>query len=136
MNDIPGDAERLAAIIEALDRITELKGTHIVLVEGIKDVTALESVGVDADFFCVQSGGGPVKASEHVWRCGKQAIIMTDWDRRGGSLAAALRENLSSLGVKYDDMIRSDLSFLCRPFCKDVESIDSVVALLGERGNQ
>lgn len=127
------DRDRLDAILEILGSISSLKGTHIVLVEGLKDISALQTVGVDADFFCVQSGGGPVKAAEFVWNKGMKAVIMTDWDRRGGNLAATLRENLSSLGVEYDDKLRSDLSFLCRPYCKDVESVDSVVGLLRRR---
>ena len=55
---------------------------------------------------------------------------MTDWDRRGGNLAGTLRENLSSLGVGYDDRIRADMAFACRPYSKDVESLDSVMSLL------
>lgn len=133
MNEVMDDRDRLDAILEILGSISSLKGTHIVLVEGLKDISALQTVGVDADFFCVQSGGGPVKAAEFVWNKGMKAVIMTDWDRRGGNLAATLRENLSSLGVAYDDKLRSDLSFLCRPYCKDVESVDSVVGLLRRR---
>lgn len=133
MNEVMDDRDRLDAILEILGSISSLKGTHIVLVEGLKDISALQTVGVDADFFCVQSGGGPMKAAEFVWNKGMKAVIMTDWDRRGGNLAATLRENLSSLGVEYDDKLRSDLSFLCRPYCKDVESVDSVVGLLRRR---
>ena len=55
---------------------------------------------------------------------------MTDWDRRGGSLARSLRENLSALDVRYDDRIRGELAVLCRPYAKDVESVDAVVLLL------
>ena len=112
------DAERLDAIQELLDELSSMSSTHIILVEGLKDVASLRHVGVDGEFFCVQSGGGPVKAAEHVWHSGKQAVIMTDWDRRGGSLARSLRENLQALAV------------LCRPYVKDVESVDAVVLLL------
>lgn len=124
------DQERLDAIREQLDELSSLSGTHIILVEGLKDVASLRHVGVEGEFYCVQSGGGPVKAAEHVWHSGKQAVIMTDWDRRGGSLARMLRENLSALDVRYDDRIRGELAFLCRPYIKDVESIDAVVLLL------
>ena len=75
------DAERLDAIQELLDELSSMSSTHIILVEGLKDVASLRHVGVDGEFFCVQSGGGPVKAAEHVWHSGKQAVIMTDWDR-------------------------------------------------------
>ena len=124
------DAERLEAIQELLDQLSSMSSTHIILVEGLKDVASLRHVGVDGEFFCVQSGGGPVKAAEHVWHSGKQAVIMTDWDRRGGTLAKTLRENLSALDVRYDDRIRAELAVLCRPYVKDVESVDAVVLLL------
>ena len=52
------DAERLEAIEEALDRLRRLSSDHVILVEGSKDVSALEAVGVTGDMFCVQSGGG------------------------------------------------------------------------------
>ncbi len=102
----------------------------MILVEGAKDVSALRNVGVDGEFYTVQVEGGPVKAAEYVWRSGRRAVILTDWDRRGGNLAHALRENLSSLDVGYDDRVRSDLAFLVRMYCKDVESLDSVLSRL------
>lgn len=127
------DAERLEGIEEALERLRELSRDRIILVEGSKDVSALEAVGVSGSMFCVQSGGGPVKAAEHVWRQKRSAVILTDWDGRGANLAGSLAENLDSLGVGWDGSVRRDLSALCRPFCKDVESLDSVVALLKRR---
>ncbi len=129
------DRERLEALLDLIGRMSELSVTHTILVEGSKDVSALRAVGVEGEFFCVQSGGGPVRAAEHVWSSGRQAVIMTDWDRRGGNLAATLRENLSSLGVRYDDGLRSEMARLCRPYAKDVESVDSVVALLRRKNN-
>jgi len=130
------DAERLEEFLEVLDRLSEMQDGAVVLVEGHKDVAALRAVGIDADFYCVQSGGGPVKAAEYVWRAGKKAIILTDWDRRGGNLAHTLRENLMSLGAEYDDSVRSDLAFLSRPFAKDAESLDSILSLLMQRAGE
>ena len=34
------------------------------------------------------------------------------------------------MDVRYDDRIRADLSMVCKPFVKDVESVDKVYALL------
>ncbi len=133
------DEERLEGLTETLERLKECSHDRIVLVEGLKDIAALRTLGLDCEFFCVQSGGGPVKAAEHVWRNGKKAIILTDWDRRGGNLARLLRENLASLGVEYDDDIRSDLAFYTRIYSKDVESLDSVMrnlrASVGNKDN-
>ena len=127
---IADDQERLRLIFEALDRISELGSTHTVLVEGVKDIAALPNSGVAAQFYCVQSGGGPVRAAEALWKSGRSAIILTDWDRKGNILAEDLRTNLISLGVRFDTDIREDLSFLCRPYAKDVESLDSVILRL------
>jgi dTMP kinase len=102
----------------------------VILVEGAKDVSALRNIGIDGDFFTIQVEGGPVRAAEYAWRVGKDAVILTDWDRRGGNLAHSLRENLSSLGVGYDDRVRSDIAFLVRMYSKDVESLDSVLSRL------
>lgn len=124
------DGERLESIIGLIAEINELHGTHVLLVEGLKDVAALEASGVSGDFFCVQSGGGPVKAAEHVWRSGTKAVILTDWDRRGDNLARTLADNLSALGVGFDEGIRRRMAIACRPYCKDVESLDTVIDTL------
>lgn len=127
------DAERLEALLGLIDEINGLRGTHVLLVEGLKDVAALEASGASGDFFCVQSGGGPVKAAEHVWRSGLKAAILTDWDRRGDDLAGMLADNLAALGVGFDDGIRRRMAAACRPYCKDVESLDTVIATLTRR---
>lgn len=127
------DAERLEQVEECMARLSELAEDHVILVEGTKDVDALRAVGVDGEFYCVQSGGGPLRAAEHAWRSGRPAVIMTDWDRRGGNLADSLRRDLESLCVEYDDAVRRDLAVLCRPYSKDVESLDTVLGLLRER---
>lgn len=124
------DQERFEFLKETLDRLKSMSATHIFLVEGINDIKALNAVGVDGDFRCIQSTGGPIKAAEYVWQQGKEAVILTDWDRKGGIIARDLRENLAALDVRYDDRIRADLSFICKPFVKDVESVDKVYALL------
>lgn len=127
------DEERLERIEDALSRLSDLAEDSIILVEGLKDIRALEALGISGRFHCVQSGGGPLKAAEHAWGLGVRAVVMTDWDRRGGNLAQSLREGLGALGVPYDDGVRRDLAVLCCPFCKDVESLDSVVAALRAR---
>lgn len=130
------DGERLEALEALLLRLGEAAESSILLVEGFKDVDALRSVGIDGEFYCVQSGGGPLRAAEHVWRAGRPAVILTDWDRRGGSLADDLRRDLESLCVPYDDGIRRELAVLCRQYSKDVESLASVLALLRARAGQ
>ncbi len=119
--------ERLNGIADALDSIPE---ESVVLVEGRKDVTALRTLGVKSDVFTVQVSGGPMRAAEFLWKIGKTAVILTDWDDRGNRLANDLAKSMDSLGVRYNTGIREKISLLARPYCKDVESLDSVVNLL------
>lgn len=120
-------SERLNGIADALDSIPR---ESVVLVEGRKDVAALRALGVESDMFTVQVSGGPTRAAEFLWESGKAAVILTDWDNRGNRLADDLVKSMDSLGVHYDVRIREKISFLARPYCKDVESLDSVMALL------
>jgi dTMP kinase len=123
-------AERLERFDSVLDDLSELSADHVLLVEGRNDVLALEALGIHGDFFCVQVSGGPVRAAEYAWNAGKPAVILTDWDRRGDSLEEDLARNLSSLGVRFDTAIRERLSWVCRPYCKDVENVHNVHAML------
>ncbi|MDR1404351.1 MAG: Toprim subdomain protein [Candidatus Methanoplasma sp.] len=124
------DDERFAEVQKVLDELGELSADHVILVEGLKDRKALESVGITGDMFMIQSEGGPMKAAEYVYRHGNRAVILTDWDRRGGTIARELERQLSSLGSEYDSGLRARLSFLCRKYIKDVESLDVLLERL------
>jgi len=124
------DEERLAEIEEVLDELRELSEDHIILIEGIKDKKALSSIGIDGEVFMIQSEGGPIRAAEYVYEHGGEAVILTDWDRKGGIIAHELEGQLSALGVEYDISIRAKLSFLCKKYIKDVESLDTLLERL------
>ena len=123
------DAERLERIEEVLEKLDPLCEDHVLLVEGLKDIRALEAVGIRGDFFTVQASGGPVAAAEYVETHGGKAVLLTDWDRRGNALADQIVSLLSG-DASVDTEIRSELSRLCGGLAKDVESLDSVVARL------
>ncbi len=129
------DAERLELLESLIGELNAMAGKCIILVEGANDVASLEDAGVAGTFRCVQSTGGPVRAAEHVWHSGRDAVILTDWDRRGDSLAESLAENLASLDVRFDTGIRKGMASVCRPFCKDVESVHSVKRMLESRAS-
>ncbi len=124
------EEERLEAIQDLLERLDGLSRTHVILVEGRKDREALDVLGIAGDIFQVQSDGGPVAAADYVRFRGGKAVILTDWDRRGNTLAEDLRRLLEGNSSAVDTQIRRELSGLCRMYIKDVESLDSLVALL------
>ena len=124
------DEERLEEIKKVLEELKELSKDHIILVEGIKDKKALRMIGITGEVFQIQSEGGPMKASEYVAEHGKKAVILTDWDRRGGTIARELERQLTSLGLEYDRDIRAKLSFLCKKYIKDMESLGTMLERL------
>lgn len=124
------DEERLAEIEDVLEELRELAADHVILVEGPKDKKALNSIGIEGELFMIQSEGGPVKAAEYVSEHGGKAVILTDWDRRGGTIAHELENQLSALGLVYDSRIRAKLSSLCKKDIKDVESLDTLLERL------
>ncbi|MGE0014924.1 MAG: toprim domain-containing protein [Candidatus Methanomethylophilaceae archaeon] len=121
------DAERYEDIMEALRVLEEMSWERVILVEGRRDVTALEHLGIFGDVFMVQASGGPVKAAEYVAGRRKKAVILTDWDRKGDIIASDLEIHLSALDVQYDTAVRSRLADLCRTDIKDVQSLDELV---------
>ena len=125
--DVMSDEVRLEEILKVLGRLKELSADHVILVEGRKDREALAYLGISGDVFQIQSSGGPSAAAEYVESRGGKAVILTDWDRRGGNLAAALRDILGRDNPDIDGSVREDLSWLSRHYIKDVEALDSLV---------
>lgn len=125
--DVMSDEVRLEEILKVLGRLKELSADHVILVEGRKDREALAYLGISGDVFQIQSSGGPSAAAEYVESHGGKAVILTDWDRRGGNLAAALRDILGRDNPDIDGSVREDLSRLSRHYIKDVEALDSLV---------
>ncbi len=125
--DVMSDEVRLEEILKVLGRLKELSADHVILVEGRKDREALAYLGISGDVFQIQSSGGPSAAAEYVESRGGKAVILTDWDRRGGNLAAALRDILGRDNPDIDGSVREGLSRLSRHYIKDVEALDSLV---------
>ena len=123
------DEVRLERIREVLDRLAVLSEDHVILVEGVNDVAALKAVGIDGDFFTIQCSGGPMRAVEYVEAHGGKAVVLTDWDRRGGTIASQIRSMCGS-GHDIDFDVRADLGKLCRTYIKDIESLAVLVERL------
>ncbi len=115
------------AIHEDLERVLEdltEKNRHApIIVEGEYDRRALAELGVAGDIRVLNRGNSILALCESIAREYREAIILTDWDVRGGRIARHLRDALSANGVRYDDELRARLTILCRKDIKDVESL-------------
>ena len=123
-------AERFDKLTRALLDLEELPDEYVVLVEGLKDRSALGILGVQREIRTVQGAGGIFQVAETLSREGRKAIILTDWDRTGGQISRLLREALEANQVEYDDKIRATLSRICRKDIKDIESLPAFYSRL------
>lgn len=110
-----------------LDDLIEKNRTVPVIVEGEYDRRALHELGVLGEIRVLNRGNSILGLCEDLARHHREAIILTDWDVRGGRLARNLRDALTASGLRYDDEIRARLTILCRKDIKDVESLDGFV---------
>src|SRR3989304_8522329 len=103
---------------EDLQRV--LEGRHErnrhgpIIVEGEYDRRALRSLGVTGDIRLINEGSTIFALCESIAHGQREAIILTDWDVRGGRLARQLRNGLAANGVRFDEDIRARLTRLCR----------------------
>lgn len=115
--------ETLEELTVILDELKERSHEEVVLVEGQKDRAALTVLGVDGEVWQVQGPNPIFSITERLATEGKPAIILTDWDRKGGQLARLLRDGLKANGVRYDDELRRKLVRLVKMEIKDIESL-------------
>ncbi|MFA5895862.1 MAG: topoisomerase [Thermoplasmata archaeon] len=121
---------------EDLQRVLEdlIEKNHSVpiIVEGEWDRRALRSLGVNGDILVLNQGNRILTLAESIAHVHREAIILTDWDVRGGRIARSLRDALEACGVRYDDELRARLTILCRKDIKDVESLNTFAERIAE----
>ena len=123
MSDRLDDRERLKELSLLLDALAARPQDQVILVEGPRDRGALKVLGVEGPLIQVQSRNGLLGIAEELAKEGKSAIILTDWDRKGGQLARLLRQDLRANGVRFDDELRLRLVLLVKAEIKDIESL-------------
>ncbi len=115
--------ERCVEEVElALDELVELNNSIPVIVEGIKDLRALRSLGLTGDIITLNKGMSLSDFADQISEEFDEVIILSDWDRRGGSLCRRLKELLKGR-VVYDVRIRQRLSKFA--MIKKVEGLPS-----------
>lgn len=128
-------AERLKALSDILDDLADRPVGSVILVEGLRDRGGLRLLGVEGEMIMVQTRDGIFKVAEQLAKEEKTAVILTDWDRKGGQLCRLLRQALMANGVKYDDETRIKLARVVKGEIKDVESLPSYFSrLVAEAG--
>src|SRR5437879_9779639 len=105
---LPTDLQRV------LEDLSEKNRRAPIIVEGEYDKRSLRALGVTGDIRLVNEGSTVFGLCESIAAHHREAIILTDWDVRGGRLARPLRDALSANGVRFDGDRRERLTGICR----------------------
>lgn len=127
------DEERFEGLLLLLEELREANETRPIIVEGRRDVAALREVGCAGRIMALHQGEPLFPLAEAFARESREAILLTDWDRKGDVLFEQLGASLAANGVRVDRTFRDRLPAWTKPRLKDVESLGGYVARGRER---
>jgi 5S rRNA maturation endonuclease (ribonuclease M5) len=133
------DHEIRERIMEWIEEMGSLKDDPVILVEGRKDVDALETLGIEHRIVDINRGMNLFDLIEKLKNGNLKdvngpysgtVIILTDWDRRGGMLASRLKRAALHFDLVADTDRRKQLVWIVGKWVKDVESLPSFLEKL------
>jgi 5S rRNA maturation endonuclease (ribonuclease M5) len=121
------DIERLEQLEKILTELQEraISGA-VIVVEGRKDVESLSRLGIKGDMI-LASQQPLIELTEMLSRKGKEIILLTDWDKKGGMMARKIIKHLLNYGIMPNTDIRGRIRTLVKKRIKDIESLNNYV---------
>lgn len=119
--------ERLERLETAFEELEDLSEREPVIVEGARDVAALRRLGITKNVYPLNKGKSVFRFCEDMAKKTRSAVILTDWDRRGGHLARMLKDGFEANGVRVNDRIRAQIVILSKKEVKDIESLPTFI---------
>ena len=104
-----------------------------VIVEGKRDTIALRNLGFDGIIIELNDGNSVLSTVENIaHKFGRRSmfIVLTDWDRTGGTLARQLKEYGESCDLIPNLRIRQKLSILSSKDITCIEELPTFVNIL------
>lgn len=115
----------------ALLRLREEAEHATVVVEGARDLEALDWLGIGGLHVAVHTGQPLPEVVDQLARTGIRVVLLLDWDRTGGRLAQRLVEGLRGR-VPVDEACRRRLAAAFR--ARSVEEIPGELQALRRHG--
>lgn len=122
--------ERIQLILECIAE-ESAKGTPII-VEGLRDMEALEALGVSGKIIMAKAGGKSIHdVIMEVEECqAREVILLLDFDRRGREWTRRLKQRLERSGTRPNTEYWSQLLQLVWREVKDIEGLASYIETL------
>jgi 5S rRNA maturation endonuclease (ribonuclease M5) len=131
--DLLTTEERLEELEKVLEDLEDLSENVPIVVEGLRDRNALRRLGITKNVYPLNKGKSVFSFCEEISKLSRRAVILTDWDKRGGQLARMLRDGFEANEVHANDSIRMQLVILSKKEVKDIESLPTFIARLKAR---
>lgn len=116
--------ERLEELIEELQILAD--GGAIIVVEGRKDAESLRFLGIKGNIK-LASQQPLLEFTEFLSKSGKEIVLLTDWDKKGGIVARKIIQYLLAYGIMPNIDIRSKIRVLVKKRIKDIESLNNFI---------
>ena len=126
------DIERLESIDAIILELRTLSESGaIIVVEGRRDVDSLRLLGISGDIrlACQKP---LLEFTEQLSKSGKEIVLLTDWDKKGGITARKIINHLLTYGIMPNTDLRSRIGSLVKKRIKDIESLNKYVNKLRE----
>ncbi|MFA5942934.1 MAG: hypothetical protein WC876_00535 [Candidatus Thermoplasmatota archaeon] len=121
------DEERLQKLEDAIDRLRETAESGTVVVEGARDIAALDWLGIGGTHLTLHRGKPLADLIEDLVQCSTPVVLLLDWDRTGGHLLDRLEDELKHR-VQVDVQSRRRLAAACRS--RTLEAVPGELAAL------
>lgn len=132
-----GLERKLEALTYFLERVVTASEEGIpIIVEGKADADALRKLGVKGQVICVKASLKPLIELLEVIKRRDEAIILTDFDRRGAELADRLKKSLEEMRVKPNLLYWKEIGNLVKRDVKDVEGLASYIDTLRKKAGK
>jgi 5S rRNA maturation endonuclease (ribonuclease M5) len=125
VNDVD-PREQLDGLEDALARLDARPAGVPVVVEGRRDVEALAALGVRGPVVALNRGLPLAEFCLRLAGTSRAAVVLTDWDRKGGQLCRLLVEALEAVDVRPDLAPRRLLALHARKDVKDVQGLPTL----------
>lgn len=121
------DIERLEQIEELILELQTISDSGaIIVVEGRKDAESLRFLGIKGEIR-LSSQQPLLEFTELLSKSGKDIVLLTDWDKKGGMTAHKIIQHLLTYGIMPNTQIRAKIRTLTKKRIKDIESLNNYV---------
>lgn len=124
------DEQILQELEETLVELREENKTTPIIVEGDKDINALQKLGMTGEIVRFNTGQSVSNFCDTIAQNYRKIILLTDWDWRGGRLGSSIKKHLENR-VECNTSYRQVFAQRCT--CRTVEGMPSWLKTLQKK---